>query len=82
VAKSLQESLELARRYRESRNPDKILAELARTFITRTEFQTLTGRLDGLQTIQEQAQAFRKHKEKEEDKDKKEEKLPDSTPPG
>ena len=51
VGRSLKESLAMARQYRESREPDKILAELALTFITRTEFQALVQRLDTLQTI-------------------------------
>jgi len=55
VGKGFQESLDLAWQHLEKRNPDKILAELARDFVTRREFNELTGRLDGLQAILGQA---------------------------
>ena len=41
--------------YRYFSTKDKILAELARDFVTRREFNELTGRLDGLQAILGQA---------------------------
>ena len=51
VGKSLQESLQMAQKYRAGRDPDKILAELAHDFITRSEFQALIEQMDKLQAL-------------------------------
>ncbi len=49
--RSLQESLQRARQYRANLEPDQILADLARDFVTRSELQTLAEHLDQLQTL-------------------------------
>jgi hypothetical protein len=51
VGQSLQQSLDAAVRYRESRSTGKILAELADTFVTWSEFQDLLARLGNLETL-------------------------------
>lgn len=54
VEKSFQESLNWRSKCRDSRHPDKILADLADDFITRCEFQVLIEQLNRMQTLKEQ----------------------------
>jgi hypothetical protein len=67
AAQSFKKSLAAAQQYLESKSADKILSELARSFITRREYQLLIERLTNLEMLQQQT--GQKGKSKEKDKD-------------